>query len=435
MTYVGIDIIVFILYMSVLGACMGTFSGMVPGIHVNTLAAMMLAGYPLLSDALSSFIPTELLPICVASCIMSASIVHSFVDYVPSVFIGAPDPDDVISALPGHRLLLDGRGMAAVRSAAIGSCVGACTSIVLAIPFQLLLLSGLSDYLDSITAMVLIAVILIMLLHERDPVNMIWCALTILVSGLLGLICMDLDIPCNGIIVGGTLIFPMLTGLFGMPALLQSLSNPVIQEQTDDEEYPVGPIPGIKGVLTGLLTGWFPGITSTTGAILSDTVTPERSPEGFISMIASIGTSASIIMLVTMSLTGKGRSGTMIIIGDILGDSVIGALNECFLLLLLTAAFAAFLGYHSTILCGRIMSRIINRVDTLLLNRICIILMISLVLLMTGPYGLLVLAIATLMGFLPVRIGISRVYLTGCLLIPALLSSLFLRDALLSFLL
>lgn len=435
MTYVGIDIIVFILYMSVLGACMGTFSGMVPGIHVNTLAAMMLAGYPLLSDALSSFIPTELLPICVASCIMSASIVHSFVDYVPSVFIGAPDPDDVISALPGHRLLLDGRGMAAVRSAAIGSCVGACTSIVLAIPFQLLLLSGLSDYLDSITAMVLIAVILIMLLHERDPVNMIWCALTILVSGLLGLICMDLDIPCNGIIVGGTLIFPMLTGLFGMPALLQSLSNPVIQEQTDDEEYPVGPIPGIKGVLTGLLTGWFPGITSTTGAILSDTVTPERSPEGFISMIASIGTSASIIMLVTMSLTGKGRSGTMIIIGDILGDSVIGALNECFLLLLLTAAFAAFLGYHSTILCGRIMSRIINRVDTLLLNRICIILVISLVLLMTGPYGLLVLAIATLMGFLPVRIGISRVYLTGCLLIPALLSSLFLRDALLSFLL
>ena len=435
MTYVGIDIIVFILYMSVLGACMGTFSGMVPGIHVNTLAAMMLAGYPLLSDALSSFIPTELLPICVASCIMSASIVHSFVDYVPSVFIGAPDPDDVISALPGHRLLLDGRGMAAVRSAAIGSCVGACTSIVLAIPFQLLLLSGLSDYLDSITAMVLIAVILIMLLHERDPVNMIWCALTILVSGLLGLICMDLDIPCNGIIVGGTLIFPMLTGLFGMPALLQSLSNPVIQEQTDDEEYPVGPIPGIKGVLTGLLTGWFPGITSTTGAILSDTVTPERSPEGFISMIASIGTSASIIMLVTMSLTGKGRSGTMIIIGDILGDSVIGALNECFLLLLLTAAFAAFLGYHSTILCGRIMSRIINRVDTLLLNRICIILVISLVLLMTGPYGLLVLAIATMMGFLPVRIGISRVYLTGCLLIPALLSSLFLRDALLSFLL
>ena len=78
------DIVLFILYMSILGAAIGTFSGLVPGIHVNTLAAMMLAGYPFLSDAFSSFIPAELLPLCVASCIMSASIVHSFVDYVPS---------------------------------------------------------------------------------------------------------------------------------------------------------------------------------------------------------------------------------------------------------------------------------------------------------------------------------------------------------------
>ena len=429
------DIVLFILYMSILGAAIGTFSGLVPGIHVNTLAAMMLAGYPFLSDAFSSFIPAELLPLCVASCIMSASIVHSFVDYVPSVFIGAPDPDDVISALPGHRLLLEGRGMAAIRSAAIGSFVGASVSIILAIPLQSILISGLSDYLDSITAFVLIAVILMMILHEKDPVRMIWCTCTILLSGLLGIACMDLDIPCDGMISEGTMLFPMLTGLFGMPAMLESLRNPRIEEQRDDEIYPIGPFPGIKGVLTGILTGWFPGITSTTGAILSDSVTPERTPEGFISMIASIGTSASIIMLVTMSITGKGRSGTMIIIGDILGDSVVGAMNECFLFLLLTAAFAAFLGYHSTIICGKMMSRTINHIDTLLLNKACILLILALVILMTGPYGLMILIVSTLLGFLPIRIGISRVYLTGCLLIPALLSSLYLRDVFLSLLL
>ena len=427
----GTDIVLFILYMSLLGAAIGTFSGMVPGIHVNTLAAMMLAGYPLLSKMLSSFIPDDMLPICVASCIMSASIVHSFVDYVPSVFIGAPDPDDVISALPGHRLLLEGKGMVAVRSAAIGSCVGACVSIILAIPLQMVLMSGLSDYLDSITAIVLVAVILIMILHERDPAKMIWCVSVILLSGLLGLVCMDLDIPADGMIVGGTLLFPMLTGLFGMPAMLQSLRNPVICHQKDDVRYPVGPLPGVKGVITGVLTGWFPGITSTTGAILSDSVTPERSPEGFISMIASIGTSAAIIMLVTMSITGKGRSGTMIIIGDILGSSVVGPLNICFLLLLLTASFAAFLGYVSTIYCGKVMSRIVNHVDTILLNRACIVLVVILVILMTGPYGLLILVISTALGFLPIKAGIGRVYLTGCLLIPALLSSIFLRDTVL----
>ena len=421
--------------MSLLGAAIGTFTGLVPGIHVNTLAAMMLAGYPLLSDSLSVFIPSELMPICISSCIMSASIVHSFVDYVPSVFIGAPDPDDVISALPGHRLLLDGRGMAAVRSAAIGSCVGACASIALAIPLQLILMSGVSDYLDSITAIVLIAVIATMIMHEKDKKNALWCFLIILISGLLGLICMDLEIPCEGMIVGSTMLFPMLTGLFGMPTMLQALRNPVIEKQIDDCEYPVGPVPGIKGVITGVLTGWFPGITSTTGAILSDSITPEKKPEGFIAMTASVGTSAAIIMLVTMSITGHGRSGTMIIIGDILGDSIIGAMNTFFLLLLLTAAFAAFLGYCSTILCGKMMSKVINHIDTLILNRFCIILIVSLVLLMTGPFGLLILAVSTALGFLPIRLGVSRVYLTGCLLIPALLSALSVRVEFLSFLL
>ena len=431
----GLDIILFVFYMSLLGAAIGTFSGMVPGIHVNTLAAMMLAGYPLLSDCLSSFIPSEMMPICVASCIMSASIVHSFVDYVPSVFIGAPDQDDILSALPGHSLLLEGRGMAAIRSAAIGSCVGACSAILLAIPLQLMLAHGLSDYLDSITAVMLIAVITILLLHERDPLNIVWCASMLLVSGMIGLICMDLDIPCEGILTGGTLMLPMLTGLFGMPTMLQSLRNTRIDGQNDDTVYSVGPVPGIKGVLTGMLTGWFPGITSTTGAILSDAVTPERSREGFISMVASIGTTAAIIMLVTLSVNGKGRSGTMIIIGEILGDSVIGVMNECFILLLLTAAFATVLGYESTIACGKFMSKVIDGVDTILLNETCIILMVVLVALMTGPYGLLILIISTMAGFLPIKVGVSRVYLTGCLLIPSLLNSLFLRDVVLSALL
>ena len=123
----------------------------------------------------------------------------------------------------------------------------------------------------------------------------------------------------------------------------------------------------------------------------------------------------------------------MIIIGDILGNSIIGPMNDCFMLLLLTAAFAACLGYISTIACGKMMSVIINGIDTILLNRACIILVTALVILMTGPFGLIILVVSTLLGFLPIKTGVSRVYLTGCLLIPALLSSLSLRDVFLSF--
>ena len=103
--------------LSFAGSCMGAFSGIVPGIHVNTLASVLLAAYPAIESVLEPAAGAYGASVAVCCCIMSASVVHSFLDFVPSVFIGAPDSEDCISVLPGHRLLLQGRGMEAVRAA------------------------------------------------------------------------------------------------------------------------------------------------------------------------------------------------------------------------------------------------------------------------------------------------------------------------------
>ena len=140
---------------SVIGSLAGMFTGLVPGIHVNTLASVMLMAYPALVPAISDRVDPAWTPMLVAVLIVSASVVHSFVDFVPSVFTGAPDPDEVLSVLPGHRLLMEGRGMAAVRSAAVGSIVGAFSALILAIPLQYLMLAGLAERLDLLTFTVL----------------------------------------------------------------------------------------------------------------------------------------------------------------------------------------------------------------------------------------------------------------------------------------
>ena len=428
----GIALIVIL--MSVIGGAIGTFTGLVPGIHVNTLSAVMLASYQLITDMISPFVPAGTEGICVACCIFSASIVHSFVDYVPSVFIGAPDPDDVVGMLPGHRLLSQGRGMVAIRAAAIGSCIGACASTIISIPLQYLLFNGLGDQLNSLTWIVLIFVIGMMILHEETYTGMFWAAVCIIISGIFGLICMDADIPSSGPLMESTLLFPMLTGMFGITAMLSSLKNTKIPEQTDDVEHPVGIIPGLKGLITGTLTGWFPGITATTGAVISGTITPEKSAEGFISMVASIGTASAVMMLTTMSVTGSGRSGATVIIAEILGDEIIGMMNQYYLMLLLTAAVASYIGYRMTISCGRMMMHLTNRIDSKKLNISCLILVIVLVYLLTGPYGLLIMTISALIGLLPIKFGVSRITLTGCLIIPTALSSLGIRDIVLSIL-
>jgi putative membrane protein len=231
-----------------------------------------------------------------------------------------------------------------------------------------------------------------------------------------------MNILSNGLFGKGTLLFPLLSGLFGVPPLLRSVGNKGAPEQYDSEEDPVSPLPGLRGVLTGCVAGWFPGITATAGAALSASICREEKPENFISLVASIGTVTSVFSLVTLSVTGSGRSGTSSVIKEIIGDGLKGFCSEAFLLLLMTICIASAFGYVMTIVVGRGMSTIVDRIDPYKMSVGALILLISLVAVMTGLGGLTVLAIATLVGLIPQYAGTSRIPLTGCLLIPVILS-------------
>ena len=346
----------FCMVMTMAGAGMGLFSGLAPGIHVNTLAAMLLTAHPAMVSAVSGHLDADGASMAVCCCIMSASVVHSFVDFVPSVFIGAPDGEDAVSVLPGHRLLRQGRGMVAVRAAAIGSLVGASAAVLMSVPLQWLLLNGLGDGLERLTPLVLLAAAGAILASERRRGNVLWGAAAFAVSGMLGLACMTLEIPMDGVLGEGSVMLPMLTGLFGIPVLLESSSSSRMPEQRDRIADPVGMVPGLKGVLMGTVAGWFPGITSTVGASMSATVFPEDRPERFISTVASIGTVTAVLSLVTLSVSGNGRSGTALAIGEIAGDSLTGFMSEGLLLMLLSTAAASLMGYWLTIWSGRTMS-------------------------------------------------------------------------------
>lgn len=420
----GPELVLLVLLACLAGAAIGTFTGLVPGIHVNTLASILLLAYPAMDSALSSMIEGSYVPLIVSSCIMSASVVHSFVDFVPSVFIGAPDPDEVLSTLPGHKLMMQGQGMRAVRSAAIGSAVGAGSAILLALPLQYLMLNGLAERLELYTTSVLLFTLIVIILTQRNWKGAVWATILVGLSGTLGMIFMDPSIPSSGILGDSTLLFPMLTGLFGIPVLLSSFNNSSVPEQVDDDPFPVGAMPGIKGVLTGSLAGWYPGITATAGASLSSAFMPEDRPERFISLVASIGTVTSIFSLITLSVSGSGRSGTVIVIREIIGDDVSGFGSPEFLLLLLCSAVASFLGYHITIKAGKMMSRLVNGIDTRRMNKVVVVLIFILVILMTGPVGVLVLIISTFVGLIPLEIDMSRIPLTGCLIVPVVINGL-----------
>jgi len=416
---VEIEIIAFVICMSVAGASVGMFSGLVPGIHVNTLASLMLISYPFTESLISSFADPSYVPILLSACIVSASVVHSFVSYVPSVFTGVPDQDNVMSMLPGHRLLLEGRGMAAVRAAAVGSIVGAMAAVIVAIPLQYLMMIGLRGYLDGITAAVLMIAVVALILSESSGKWGIAAAL-ITISGILGSICMFMPIPFHGVLMDGTLLFPLLTGLFGIPILISTPPGAEIPEQEDDDPRPLTAT-GLKGVLTGSMVGWFPGITATAGAAFTRMFVNENDAERYIALVSSIGTAATVFALITLSVSGKGRTGTMVVVREILGDSIYGIGNGIFILMLLSVAIASLIGYLATIRSGKVMARMISRINIRKMNAVILVVIVILVVAMTGVWGVLVLVISTLIGMIPMCAGTGRVHLSGCLLVPVIL--------------
>ena len=414
------DLLLMIFYMCLMGAAMGTFSGLIPGIHVNTLAMLLLTFSVPLLDAVSGFVPEGTAPLMLACCVMSAAVVHAAVSFVPSAFIGIPDTDSVMSVLPAHRMVLDGEGMIAVRCAAIGSLVGAFTSVVLAVPLYLLLQNGLGDYLDSITVGVLVIVLSMMVLGEEGPYRPL-AAAVIAASGIAGVVCMTDLLPMeNPLGMEPETMFPLLTGLFGIPSLIWHSGVP-IPFQYDTEQHPVSPLPGIKGVLTGGLTGWFPGITSTAGAMVAGRIFGNNGPREFISMVASIGTASTVFAFITLSLTGKERSGTMSVINSLVGDADLSLGSEVFLSMMAAICMASVIAYFVTVVSGRWMGSVAGNIDTRRFNRAVLVLMVVLTYVFCGYWGLVILAACTLIGMVPLLFGLHRISLTGCLMVPVLL--------------
>ncbi|SEO70811.1 Tripartite tricarboxylate transporter TctA family protein [Halogranum amylolyticum] len=106
------------------GVALGTLSGLVPGLHANNFA--------LLLAAVASSVPGP--PRLVRVAMLAAGVVHTFLDVVPALALGVPDAAMAATALPGHRLVVAGRGREALRLSALGSGAAVLFAIPLALP-------------------------------------------------------------------------------------------------------------------------------------------------------------------------------------------------------------------------------------------------------------------------------------------------------------
>ena len=122
----------------------------------------------------------------------------------------------------------------------------------------------------------------------------------------------------------------------------------------------------------------------------------------------------------------RARSGALQAVAVVIDDGLVewepfGSVPGDMLLLLLAVVIAGVFGLFLTLYIGRWFASRYHRVPYRLLTKGIIVSLVVLVALFTGPVGLVVLAVGTCIGLLPPLVGVQRVHMMGCIVVPVVL--------------
>ncbi|MHC1611488.1 MAG: tripartite tricarboxylate transporter permease [Candidatus Methanospirareceae archaeon] len=419
---------------SMLGVLLGMITGLLPGFHPNNVAFILLSIAPVIIaklHSLNDFVSSETVLLLVATTIVAASVAHTFLSFIPAAFIGAPEGDTALVLLPAHRLLLEGRAYEATVLSVIGSFGAVIFSFISIIPFYLIFASlHLYEILQSLMLYLLIGISALLIFTESFSERMeayqaiFLSASVFILSGLFGYVILNMPVHAP-FLFRSTMLFPALTGLFGLSTILFSLLyTPEIPEQVIEE--PVmdrGSIMRsvISGSAFGSLVSVLPGITSAHATVMAMLARRNREPEQVIMTLSGVNTANVIFCLETLFLISRARSGATIAISRLLDvqpwrEIIIPP--PALVYLLIAVLIAAPFSFFITKYVGKQFALQFARLPYRKILSGTAIFLVVLVILFTGALGFLVLLVGTCIGLIPILFGVRRSNCMGVLLLP-----------------
>ena len=440
---------------------MGFGSGLVPGFHMNNIAAAFVANASLVIGVfgvVDRYVSGAYAPVAISCMLCSAMIAHAFSESITSTFLGIP-AEDTVSVLPAHKLAKAGLGLSAVVSSANGSIAGVVVGTVLLLPVCLVMGEPLGAYsvLKGIMGLIILSLSFVMLASDIIPLvrasapwirvidKSLKATAVFLCSGILGLVvlrtnfssCSIPDFPWSsrGYVPSAALLLPLFAGLFGIPSLLLSLRSRNIVELPRAglrrETRTVRSRDLLLSILGGIVVGWLPGMTSGSTASLCSPGSGEVEGDNevahalrFIWLYSAISALGAVFAVGALFTIGRARSGTMEAVSTFLGDSLgssMMSMQASAVAVILSMVTSACISYWLI----RRMGTALGRMRRLLCSRrtalASMMFVVSLSSLLTGTRGLLLMATAATLGLIPPRIGVRRIQLMGCLLVPIII--------------
>ncbi len=394
-----IDLLLF----SLIGVGLGVVTGLIPGLHINTIIPVLFS---------LAFLTNN--PYLFSVLIVSVAVTQVFINFIPSIFLGAPDADTSLSILPGHRMLFEGRGYEAIVLTSVG---GLCSLFV-----TFILVFFLSDYFKILYELsrpylflVISVIVLFMILSEKNIKKILSATAIILLSGLFGVVVLS-----SPIVSTKDVLLPVFSGLFGLSNLIANVSEKSrIPQQQYDYSSRISKFGFVKSVVVGSLAGIMVGFLPAIGVSQAATLVQAgkiSDPRNFLVSISSINAANEIFSLISLYLVGNPRSGASVAIEKILPNITVYDI----LLLIGVITFVAGISTVLTIALGKVVPRTLEKLNYKKLSLSIIIFIIATVGLITGAYGLLILFTSTSIGLLCNFLGVKKSDNMGVLLIPSI---------------
>jgi len=407
--------IIEIIFFLFLGILAGTFTGLIPGIHINLIGIFLIS--------LSATLLSSILPIYFVVFVVAMAITHTFVDFIPSVFLGCPDTDTELSVLPGHELLKKGEGYQAVLLTCYGSILAIFTLILIAFP-SILIISKIYNLIEGLIPFLLILIAIILISLERKK----FTALSVfLLTGFLGWSVLNMEINQP--------LLPLLTGLFGGSMLVMSIKNKIKipkQEITSPKIINPRPIAGafLGSLIASPICSFLPGVGSGQAAIIGNIIS-RSDKKGFLVLIGATNTLVMGFSFLSLYLISKTRTGAAVAIKEIIGIPSMNILILILAVVLISGVISFFITKNLAKFFSQKITKInYTKVSTITLSVLVIVVFLASGILTgekitSGFFGLVILVASTLTGIYCIQTGVRRTNMMGCLIIPTIVYYLF----------
>lgn len=400
-----------------IGILIGTTTGMIPGIHVNTAGAILFAS----STFLLSFLSPEFL--CVLMVAMS--IAHALIEFVPSMLLGVPQEGTATSILPGHRMVLQGRSKEVIRVVSVGG-FGAILVTIAMLPIFAIALPILHEISKPFTWMILLVASIYLTYNLTSNMrDFLWSLLLFTLSGILGWIIFQTPIS------SGITLMCTFSGLFGISTILFSLNdsstiphqNPFYELNLDYNKFKSI----FAGGITGAILGFLPGFGPAQGTVIAQAVSGANDNDdddtvNFLLATSGLNISDCLFSLIAIYIIGNPRSGIAVYMSYLIFEMSLNHLA----IFIFASLIAVSVSLVLSLKLGDSFSRLMGGVDYKKLSIAVILLQIVILYVFIFYYKAPVLYItlalvtSTAMGMLPHYIGVGKSHLMGVLIIPAI---------------